>query len=117
VLETLRVLIVLILSILLPFAVQRWDRRRLNAEQRARAWNAASWGAALYAFGPLSMIGWCWVTRHAWDRWRKESLGRLFWNSTTLLFKGLLSALGIIAVIAGVDELFGLAEGAVRSLP
>jgi hypothetical protein len=61
--KTLELLIQMILGITVPLAAQRWDRRRLSAEQRERAWNGASWGAALYAFGPISMLGWCWVTR------------------------------------------------------
>ena len=60
--------VVMVLSIVLPLAVQLWDRRRLTDEQRQRAWNFASWAAALYAFGPLSMLGWFWVTRRGWRR-------------------------------------------------
>ena len=44
--ETFRVLVVFILGMLLPYAVQRWDRLRLSDEQREGAWNGASWGAA-----------------------------------------------------------------------
>lgn len=51
------------LSIALPLAAQRWDKARLPPAARARAWNTASWAAALYAFGPLSMLGWGYVTR------------------------------------------------------
>ena len=54
------------LGIVVPLALQRWDKRRLSVAQREAAWNTASWGAALYAFGPLSMLGWCWVTRRGW---------------------------------------------------
>src|SRR5262245_26192373 len=64
--KVLRFLVQLALGICLPLAVQIWDKRRLSAEQREAAWNAATWGAALYAFGPLSMLGWCWVTRRGW---------------------------------------------------
>lgn len=110
-LETLRVLIAFLLGILLPWSVQAWDRRRLTEAQRAGAWNGASWAAALYAFGPLSMIGWCWVTRHAWDRWRDESIWRLVAKTTALLLMGVLAALAVGAVIVGVDELIGLAAG------
>lgn len=66
-----RVAVQFLLSIGLPLAMQLWDRKRLNDAQVSRLWNCASWGAALYAFGPLSMIGWFWVTR----RWRGLPLG------------------------------------------
>lgn len=111
-LETLRVLLAFVLGMLLPWALQAWDRRRLTAEQRARAWNGASWGSALYAFGPLSMLGWCWVTRHAWGRWRNESTLHLIGKSAALLLVGLAASLAVIAVIVGVDALIGLAAGA-----
>lgn len=110
-LETLRVLVAFLLGILLPWALQAWDRRRLTEEQRAGAWNTASWGAALYAFGPLSMLGWCWVTRHAWSRWRNESILHLIGKSAALLLVGLAAALAVGAVILGVDALIGLAAG------
>jgi hypothetical protein len=61
--RTLLYVIQLALGIALPLAAQLWDRKQLTAEQRARVWNWASWGAALYAFGPASMLGWWWVTR------------------------------------------------------
>src|SRR5580700_5007776 len=69
--KTLRTAVSMILSFLLPYLVQRWDRRGLGPEQRAAAWNGASWGSALYGFGPLSMIGWAWVTRQGVRRWRR----------------------------------------------
>lgn len=61
--RTLCFVIELAVGIGLPLLVQLWDRSRLSPEQRARSWNTATWGAALYAFGPLSMLGWGWVTR------------------------------------------------------
>jgi hypothetical protein len=57
-----------LLGIALPLLLQLWDRRRLGREARERAWNVASWGAALYAFGPLSLLGWYSVTRRRWAR-------------------------------------------------
>jgi hypothetical protein len=109
--ETLRVTIALILGMALPFAVQRWDRRRLTEEQRSGAWNAASWGAALYGFGPLSMIAWCWVTRHAWSQWRRESILVLVLRSASLLLKGVLASLVVGSVTFGVDALLLRFEG------
>src|SRR4051812_28697445 len=88
----LRQILLMALGILLPLALQHYDRRRFDAEQRARAWNGASWGAALYAFGPLSMLGWCWVTRPRWPGWQR-------------LVVGALSVLAIGIVIQGVDWL------------
>ncbi len=87
-LPTLRYIIQIVLAFLLPLLLQLWDRRRLSPEQRARAWNQASWGAALYAFGPFSMLGWGWVTR------------RRLWA----LFAGLLCALAIALIVYGVDS-------------
>ena len=65
----------IIASILLPWLVQWLDKRRMPPRQKARCWSVATWGAALYAFGPLSMLGWVWVTR---DRWRRCLEGALF---------------------------------------
>lgn len=111
-LETLRLFIALVLGITLTLTAQLWDRRRLTKEQRSGAWNTASWGSALYAFGPLSMLGWCWVTRQEWARWRHESTWRSLWKSAVLLLMGLLAAIAIWAVIVGVDQLIGLLAGA-----
>jgi hypothetical protein len=61
--QVVRFILELVLGIGLTYALQRWDRGRLSEEQRERAWNGATWGAALYAFGPFSMLGWGWVTR------------------------------------------------------
>ncbi|EYF08800.1 hypothetical protein [Chondromyces apiculatus] len=64
--KILRFVLGLALGILIPLAFQRWHRRRLTPAQREDAWNTASWGAALYAFGPLSLLGWAVVTRSIW---------------------------------------------------
>src|SRR6185437_15498783 len=58
-----RLLLQMVLSFVLPWLVQRWDRARLTPEQGARVWNGASWGSAVYNFGEFSMLGWFWVTR------------------------------------------------------
>lgn len=52
-----------VVGIFLALGIQLWDRRRLLPEQRAWAWNAASWGSAVYNFGPLSLVAWGYVTR------------------------------------------------------
>lgn len=61
--QAVRLLMTWILGILLTLAVQRWDSRRLDDEQRARSWNYATLAQAIFNFGPLSMLGWGWVTR------------------------------------------------------
>lgn len=94
--KTLRHIVTIVLGIALPLLVQLWDRRRLTPEQRARSWNGATWGAALYAFGPLSMLGWWCVTRG----WRYIPVG-------------VLCAAAIVVAIWGVDQ--GMA--AVLGLP
>ncbi|MCC6552881.1 MAG: transcriptional regulator [Polyangiaceae bacterium] len=63
--KTLRFALQIALGIALPLLLQRWHRGRLPPAQRAFAWNGATWGAALYAFGPFSLLGWFWVTRRA----------------------------------------------------
>lgn len=97
----LRVVVSMVLSIALTVAVQLLVRSRLPPERRARGWNAASWGAAVYAFGPLSMLGFFWVTR------RPGWVGAL----SALVFAVVAAAL-VLGVMVGVDELFDLFAGA-----
>lgn len=52
-----------LLGIGIPLGLQLHDRRRLSAEERAWVWNFASWGSAVYNFGPLSLVAWGYVTR------------------------------------------------------
>lgn len=57
----------IVLGVAFTYALQRWDRARfLTEEQRARAWGTATWGVALFWFGPLSLLPWGWVTRRFW---------------------------------------------------
>jgi hypothetical protein len=86
--QALRLLTTAILGIVLTLLLQRWDKKRLDDEQRARSWNYATWAQALYNFGPLSMLGWGWVTR----RWKG-------------LFLGLIAAVLIIRVLVALDEM------------
>ena len=58
--DTLRYTVGFLLGIVLPLRLQRWDRSHLRPDRRAGTWNRVSWSAALYAFGPFSMIGWVW---------------------------------------------------------
>jgi hypothetical protein len=52
-----------ILNIVIPYAIVRHDRRRLDADQLARAWNRPSFACAIWFFGPLSLPAHFWVTR------------------------------------------------------
>jgi hypothetical protein len=61
--ELARTALTMVLSILLPLAVQLWDRRVLRERGQEQPWSFATWGAALYAIGPLSMLPWSWLTR------------------------------------------------------
>jgi hypothetical protein len=61
--EVVPVVVQMALSIVLTVALQVAVRRRLPEDRLARGWNGATWGAAVYAFGPLSMLGFFWVLR------------------------------------------------------
>ncbi|MCA9624291.1 MAG: hypothetical protein KC731_34940 [Myxococcales bacterium] len=85
--KVLRASITMLLMILVPLAIQLWDRRRQDDETRARGWNFATWGAALYALGPFSLLGWSWVTKEGWVRF--------VWGPAWLAVS--------VAFVAGVD--------------
>lgn len=91
-LELTQWIVAALLGIVLPLGLQLWDRRRLAGEARERAWNVASWGAALYAFGPLSLLGWYWVTRRRWAR----ALGLPAAAAVVLLIELCASAIGAV---------------------
>jgi hypothetical protein len=111
--HTLRFTVSILLGIALPYALQRWDRGRLPPARRARAWNAASWGSALYVAGPLSMLGWCWVTRQRFRaRRRRDGLAVAVAWSVVVLLAGLALALGMLVAVGGVDELLRRLAGA-----
>jgi hypothetical protein len=52
-----------VLNIAVPYAIVRYDRSRLGADQLARAWNGPSFACAIYFFGPLSLPAHFWITR------------------------------------------------------
>jgi hypothetical protein len=110
--ELRRTVLVMLLGLALPYAVQRWDRRRLAPARRERAWNTASWAAALYAFGPLSMIGWCWVTRQDARRWWRENRLVAAAKCAGLLAAGAVAALIVVEVIQGCVALHAVVSGA-----
>lgn len=93
--QAVRLLTTWILGILLTLAVQRWDSRRLNEDQRARSWNYATLAQAIFNFGPWSMLGWGWVTR----RFKGLLLGILVASAITIV---------IVLVDELIVRLFGL---------
>jgi hypothetical protein len=52
-----------VLNVVIPYAIVRYDRARLDANKLARAWNGPSFACAIYFFGPLSLPAHFWVTR------------------------------------------------------
>jgi hypothetical protein len=94
----------MILNIVVPLGVQVLDKRWLRPEQRERAWNGVSWAAALYAFGPLSMVGWLWVTRQEFWEWCSETPTRP-WPGD-IVASHILAILKTIALV-GVGLLIG----------
>jgi hypothetical protein len=94
--------LVFVLNTGLTLGVQIWDRRRLTERQRARAWNAASWGSAIYVASVASMIPWAWVTRSEWAKWRERGLGFAIARSALLLGAGLVAAALIYGITFGV---------------
>ena len=80
-------------SILLTLGLQLLLRAWTPPERRARGWNQATWGAALYAVGPLSMLGFCWVTRSPGKRGAAIAIFRgLSWAALLALSISLLDA-------------------------
>jgi hypothetical protein len=57
----------------LVVGVQLADRWLLQTVAvRARGWNYATWGAAVYWLGELSLLGWCFVARFRFDPWLRH---------------------------------------------
>jgi len=104
--ETARTAIIMVAGIVFPWLTQLVDKRFLSPERRRQTWNVATWGAALYAFGPLSMLGWIRVTRP----WPQQVLYAVpaFWIPT-----GLIIALD---AIMGSAEQTSMAEMGVLAL-
>jgi hypothetical protein len=84
------------LNTALPYAVVRYDLRRLSEERLARAWPDASFLSAVFAFGPLSVPVHFTKTRKSWAGF---ALG-LAWCALTLLAQ--------TAVVAGLSALLGV---------
>ncbi len=63
--DVLLVLLPWLFSMATCVAVVVWDRRRLSPAQRARGWNNASFASAVFAFAPLCIVAYFWVTRRS----------------------------------------------------
>jgi hypothetical protein len=95
--ETLIVALSLVLNALLPYLIVRRDLARLSEQRLARAWPQASFLAAVYAFGPLSL------PVH-FVKTRRSLLGvalGLFWLALTLLAEAAVTA--ALGAVLGVD--------------
>jgi hypothetical protein len=112
--KTLLYSLVFVLNVGLTLGAQIWDKRRLTERQRARAWNAASWGSALYVANMASMIPWAWVTRSEWALWRRRSLAYAIARSALLLGAGVAAAALIyglvLVVLIGLTTALGLPD-------
>jgi hypothetical protein len=97
----------MVLNIVVPLGLQMLDKRRLRPEQRERAWNGVSWAAALYAFGPLSMVGWVWVTRQDFWAWWRRSVTLALVKTIGFLVIGLGVGIGIAIVNVLIVGLIG----------
>jgi hypothetical protein len=86
----------MVLGIALPLALQLLDRKRFSSEERVWVWNFASWGSALYAFGPLSLLAWGYVTRSP-RYWKGLAIGVAL-TEVALLVQGGLSLLANVAL-------------------
>jgi hypothetical protein len=64
-LEFYYAVILAILNVAVPYLITRRDRRRLTKDELDRAWNTATWGSAVYFFGPLCLPVHFWVTRRS----------------------------------------------------
>lgn len=76
----------LVFGIAIPLAIQVWDRDRLSDEERAWVWGYASWGSALYNFGPLSLVAWGYVTRS--PRYLRGLAVGVGWTGVALVAQG-----------------------------
>lgn len=92
----LRVVFMMGLGIVVPLVLQRFLLARLPTERRERGWNGASWASALYAFGPLSMLGFSWVTRRR-GGFLLDVLG---------LLMGVVWVVALVAALSGLDFIF-----------
>lgn len=103
--KTLRLTLRIVLGIAIPLSIQLWHRRYLTPARRACAWNVATWGAALYAFGPFSLLGWFWVTR--WHGSRRQAPVR----AAGAIVLGIGAMAAASGVIFGIDQLVAAALG------
>ncbi|MES1173012.1 MAG: hypothetical protein ABUL62_01695 [Myxococcales bacterium] len=95
--ETLIVALSLVLNALLPYLIVRRDLAHLSEERLARAWPQASFLAAVYAFGPLSLPVHFGRTRRSLPGF---ALG-VFWLALSLLAEAAVSS--ALGALLGVD--------------
>lgn len=99
----------MVMGIAIPLALQLRDRKRLSAAERERVWNFASWGSALYAFGPISLIAWGYVTR-APRYWKGIFIGTAL-AEVAVLVQGALSLLLGVALGFSTNRQIESAQG------
>jgi hypothetical protein len=109
--KTLLLVLITLLNWALTLGVQLADHRRLDATQRARGWNSATWGAAVYWFGFLSMLPWVWVTRVEWRAWRARGLTVALARSALLLLAGAGAAAAVLALLMAAEAGLATALG------
>ncbi len=116
--KTLRVSVSVVLLLLLPPLVLRWDRARLTDRQRAGAWGRTSWEDALHwcVFTlnvpyVLPVIGWVWVTRQDVQAWKRRGWHVVLLRSLGVLGLGVAAAVVLALPIEGVDQLLRVLSG------
>lgn len=103
-----------IVSWLVPYALQRLLFARMGAERRERGWNALTWACALLWFAPnaASMIPFAWVTRPLSQRAGVRQLLALGWGVAL----GVVTLVVQVLVSLVVAWLFGLEGSAAEAL-
>ncbi|MCU0690132.1 MAG: hypothetical protein MUF54_01895 [Polyangiaceae bacterium] len=79
-----------VLAMGLTYTFVRCDSLRIPALWRERGWNAATTGAAIFAFSPLCIVAYFWVTR----------------RSPSGILKGLVALIALMGLQVGLHTLF-----------
>ncbi len=96
--EVLLFALSIVLGILVPAGIVRWDLRRLTGENLARSWPDASLWSAVVVFGPLSVPVHFIRTRRSW-----AGLGlAAFWLVCALLL--------VTLPVEALGRIFGIAD-------
>jgi hypothetical protein len=96
--DVLFLVVQMVLGIVVPWWIVRWDMRRRAPDQLDRAWNDASFWTAIVVFGPLCIPVHFIKTRRSW---RGFLLG-LFWMVAAVFAIALPSA-GLEALLVGLS--------------